>query len=84
MVEMLEADRHPLEAVTKDRDALAEATKQLKAELGGDAEYQKLLRHARTYKPELTEAEKIHRRTLDQYAALGLRNQYKRTGRVDL
>jgi hypothetical protein len=82
MVEYLDADRAPLETLAKDKSALAEATKQLKTELGGVAEYDKLLKNAQLYKPTLTEGEKVHKRTLELYASIGLRNQYKRTGKV--
>jgi len=82
MVELLDADRAPLEALAKDKTARAEAEKTLKAQLGGAAEYDKLLANARLYKANLTDAERIHKRSLEMYAIHGQRNQYKRTGKA--
>jgi hypothetical protein len=79
---MLDEARLPLEALAKDKVALSDAVKQIKEELGGAPEYDKLLRNARLYKSELTAAETIDLRTLQTYASQGVRNSVKRTGKV--
>jgi hypothetical protein len=64
-----------------DRIAREEATKALKTELGA-AEYDRLVKAAAVYKPNLSDAEKTNKRVLNMYEVMGRRNTAKRNGGI--